>query len=221
MSERKHDAGDQHAGMVVVASLVEARADSTKVLESVDASFDYVASLVCLCIAGRRATSTRSFGQARLASILAFGADHADPTSAQRLTILPCPVGPIEPQTRRSLSRGITEPLRNVDGIEHRFHLRGVVALACGNHDREGAHLTVALGATQNQTSAAISIRRVARLSRNVSQPDHILANSIISHKADRRPGSGEIWLAVTEHDGVQVDSILIDQAKFSEALRQ
>src|SRR5215471_5864708 len=72
MSESKHDAGDQHAGMVVVASLVEARADGTKVLESVDASFDYVASLVCLCIAGRRATSTRSFGQARLASILAF-----------------------------------------------------------------------------------------------------------------------------------------------------
>ena len=143
MSEPKHDAGDQHAGMVVVASLVEARADGTEVLESVDASFDYVASLVCLCIAGRRATSTRSFGQARLASILAFGADHADPTSAQRLTILPCPEGPIEPQTRRSLSRGTTAPLRNVDGIEHRFHLRGVVALACGDHDREGAQLTV------------------------------------------------------------------------------
>src|SRR5512143_991894 len=64
-------------------------------------------------------------------------------------------------------------------------------------------------------------MRRVARSSRNVSQPDHILANSIMCHKAERRPGSGEIWLAVTEHDGVQVDSILIDQAKFSEALRQ
>src|SRR5262245_51279010 len=42
-----------------------------------------------------------------------------------------------------------------------------------------------------------------------------------MSHKAERRPGSGEIWLAVTKHDGVQVDSILIDQAKFGEALRQ
>src|SRR6266566_4036088 len=62
---------------------------------------------------------------------------------------------------------------------------------------------------------------RVARLSRNVSQPDHILANPIISHKAERRPGSGEIWLAVTKHDGVQVNSILIDQAKFGQALRQ
>ena len=41
-------------------------------------------------------------------------------------------------------------------------------------------------------------MRRVARLSGNVGQPDHILANPIISHKAERRPGPGEIWLAVT-----------------------
>ena len=60
-----------------------------------------------------------------------------------------------------------------------------------------------------------------AILSRNVGQPDHILANPIMSHKAERRPGPGEIWLAVTKHDGVQVDSILIDQAKFGQALRQ
>src|SRR5688572_20384234 len=69
--------------------------------------------------------------------------------------------------------------------------------------------------------SAAISIRRVARSSRNVGQPDHILANPIMSQKAERRPGPGEIWLAVTKHDGVQVDSILIDQAKCGQALRQ
>src|SRR5215813_4296785 len=79
----------------------------------------------------------------------------------------------------------------------------------------------VALGPIQNQISAAISIRRVARLSRNVGQPDHILVNPIISHKAERRPGPCEIWLAVTKHDGVQVDSILIDQAEFGEASRQ
>src|SRR5579884_1821837 len=42
-----------------------------------------------------------------------------------------------------------------------------------------------------------------------------------MSHKAERWPGSGEIWLAMTKHDGVQVDSVLIDQAKFGEALRQ
>ena len=67
-------------------------------------------------------------------------------------------------------------------------------------------------------------MRRVAKLNRivrNVDQPDHILANPIISHKAERRPGSGEIWLALTKHDGVQVDPILIDQAKFGEAVRQ
>ena len=61
----------------------------------------------------------------------------------------------------------------------------------------------------------------IPRLSRNVGQPDHILANPIVSQKAERRPGPGEIWFAVTEHDGVQVDSILIDQAKFGQALRQ
>src|SRR5262245_4955402 len=66
-----------------------------------------------------------------------------------------------------------------------------------------------------------MSIRRVARSSRNVGQPEHILANPIISHKAERRPGPGEIWLSVTKYDGVQVDSILVDQAKFGEALRQ
>ena len=43
--------------------------------------------------------------------------------------------------------------------------------------------------------SAAISIRRVARLSRNVGQPDHILANPIISHKAERRPGPAKYGL--------------------------
>jgi hypothetical protein len=43
----------------------------------------------------------------------------------------------------------------------------------------------------------------IARLSRNVGQPDHILVNPIIRHKAERRSRSGEIWLAVTQHDGV------------------
>ena len=62
---------------------------------------------------------------------------------------------------------------------------------------------------------------RVAQLCRNVGQPNHVLANPIIGQKAERRPGSGEIWFAVAKHDGVQVDSILIDQAKFGEALRQ
>ena len=42
-----------------------------------------------------------------------------------------------------------------------------------------------------------------------------------MSDQAERRPGPREIWLAVTKHDGVQVDSILIDQAKFGQASRQ
>src|SRR5262249_44802804 len=42
-----------------------------------------------------------------------------------------------------------------------------------------------------------------------------------MSHESERRPGPGEIWLAVTKHDGGQGDSILIDQAKFGEASRQ
>ena len=42
-----------------------------------------------------------------------------------------------------------------------------------------------------------------------------------MSHKAERRPGPGEIWLSVPKHDGVQVDSVLIDQAQFGQASRQ
>src|SRR5688572_18350786 len=57
--------------------------------------------------------------------------------------------------------------------------------------------------------------------SRNVRQPDHILAKRIITDKAKRRPGSGEIRPAMTKHNGMQVDSILVDEAKFGEPLRQ
>lgn len=61
----------------------------------------------------------------------------------------------------------------------------------------------------------------MAELSRNIGQPDHILVNPIMRHKAEPGPGSGEIWLTVTKHDGMQVDSIFINQAKFGEAMRQ
>jgi hypothetical protein len=57
-------------------------------------------------------------------------------------------------------------------------------------------------------------VERVARLSRNVRQPNHLLANSIAGHKAERRPGAGEEWLAATKHDGVEVESILINKTK-------
>ena len=45
---------------------------------------------------------------------------------------------------------------------------------------------------------AAHPLRATARLGWNVGQPDHILTNPIASHKAERRPGPGEIRLAVT-----------------------
>src|SRR4029450_6992302 len=43
----------------------------------------------------------------------------------------------------------------------------------------------------------------------------------VMSEQVERRRGAGEICLAATKHDGVQVDSILIDQAKFGDASRQ
>src|SRR5262245_37837854 len=41
---------------------------------------------------------------------------------------------------------------------------------------------------------------------RDQGQPDYVLANSITGHEAERRPGTREEWLAVTKHDGVEVD---------------
>jgi hypothetical protein len=57
--------------------------------------------------------------------------------------------------------------------------------------------------------------------SRNIRQPDHVLANSIAGHKAERRPGAGEEWLAATQHDGVEVESIFINKTKIGQASRQ
>src|SRR6266850_1983078 len=57
--------------------------------------------------------------------------------------------------------------------------------------------------------------------SRNVRQPNHVLANSIAGHKAERRPGAGEEWLAATQHDGVEVEPILINETKIGQASRQ
>ena len=60
----------------------------------------------------------------------------------------------------------------------------------------------------------AKSVGRVARLSGNVRQPNHVLANEIAGHKAERRPRAGEEWLAATKYDGVEVKSILINKTK-------
>src|SRR5262245_66166473 len=69
--------------------------------------------------------------------------------------------------------------------------------------------------------ASAQSVGRVARLSRNVGQSNRVLANSIVGHKAEWRPGAGEEWRAVTEHDGAEVQSILINKTKVGQGLRQ
>src|SRR5579883_3442328 len=62
---------------------------------------------------------------------------------------------------------------------------------------------------------------RRARLSRKVRQPNYVLGNSIADHKAERRPGAGEERLATTEHDRVEVDSILVNKTKVGQATCQ
>ena len=64
---------------------------------------------------------------------------------------------------------------------------------------------------TRRPNPSGESVGRVARLSRNVRQPNQILRDEIAGHQVQRRPGTGEIWLAATQHDGAKVESILID----------
>jgi hypothetical protein len=82
---------------------------------------------------------------------------------------------------------------------------------ACGIQAGMRGFVTTATGAGG---ASAHSVGRVARLGRNVGQPDHVLANQIAGHKAERRPGAGEEWFAATKHDGVEVESILINKTK-------
>ena len=69
--------------------------------------------------------------------------------------------------------------------------------------------------------ASAQSVGRVARSSRNVRQPNRVLADQIAGHKAEQWSGAGEEWLAATEHDGVEVEPILIDETKVGQASRQ
>jgi hypothetical protein len=64
-------------------------------------------------------------------------------------------------------------------------------------------------------------IRRVARLSGNVRQSNHVPANEIGGHKAERRPGTGEESLAATKDDGAEVESILINKTKLDQLLNR
>src|SRR6516162_2045684 len=75
---------------------------------------------------------------------------------------------------------------------------------------------------TQSGTDApAQSVGRVARLSRDVRQPDRILADGIGGDKSEGRPGTGEVRLAATKHKRAEVEAILVDETEVGEAPRE
>jgi hypothetical protein len=88
------------------------------------------------------------------------------------------------------------------------------------NHYGVRADVTAAVGNVCNGRDTAMrqnqrqSVGRVARLSRNVRQPNHVRGNEIAGHKTERRPRAGEEWLAATKYNGVEVKSILINKTK-------
>ena len=69
-------------------------------------------------------------------------------------------------------------------------------------------------GVSSTATASAQFAGRAVQLSRNVRQSDHIFVNEIAGHKVKRGPGAGEEWLAATKHDGVDVESILVNQTQ-------
>ncbi len=62
---------------------------------------------------------------------------------------------------------------------------------------------------------------RVARLGWDVSQPDSVLANRIVGHKAEGWPGPGEERRAMAEHERPEIESVFIDKTKAGQASRQ
>ena len=59
------------------------------------------------------------------------------------------------------------------------------------------------------------------RSGRDISQSKDVFVDTIAARKPERRPGTGEIGLALAEHDRVHVDAIFIDQAQFGETVRK
>src|ERR1043166_2663703 len=59
------------------------------------------------------------------------------------------------------------------------------------------------------------------QLRRNVRQPDQVAGDDFVGHKVERWSGTGEEWRATAEHDGVEVESIFIDQAGLRQCVRQ
>jgi hypothetical protein len=77
-------------------------------------------------------------------------------------------------------------------------------------------HRTPRVCALVTVTTSRYGAARSAGLgsSRSVRQPNHVLAHLIAGHKAKPRPRASKEWLAATKHDGVKVDSILINKTK-------
>ena len=123
---------------------------------------------------------------------------------------------PVKAAYRSDGVRGLGAPIR--------VRARGVLRLAGIRSDGQRQfwsnaaplrHRDFSTLMTQSGPDApAQSVGRVARLSGNVRQPNHVLANEIAGHKAERRPRAGEEWLAATKYDGVEVKSILINKTK-------
>jgi hypothetical protein len=89
-------------------------------------------------------------------------------------------------------------------------------ACAAGPHM---AHLGVTLpcntSAASGPEASAQSVEQAARLSRNVRQPNGVLANSIAGYQAEWRSSANEEWFAAPKHEGAEVEAILIDQTRF------
>jgi hypothetical protein len=64
------------------------------------------------------------------------------------------------------------------------------------------------------ETKPTAPDRRSTQSGRDVRQPNRVLANGIGGNKAERRPRADKEWLAATKHDGVEVESILINKTK-------
>ena len=74
---------------------------------------------------------------------------------------------------------------------------------------------------TRRRSDASAQSVRPGATKRNVGQPHHVFANQIAGHEAERRPWAGEEWRAATKNDGVEIEPILIDEAKVGQASRQ
>src|SRR5256885_2413762 len=85
-------------------------------------------------------------------------------------------------------------------------------------NDRVVGQFEIRVSTLSGPVESAQSAGRVSRLSRNVRQSDHVLGNSIAGHQVEGRSGAGEEWPATTEHDGVEVDSILVNKTKVGQA---